>query len=169
VIVKKKLRFPKLAILLFVVLISGESLYQYYKVAKSYRQTGSFYNGSAFLITDEIKQQGMADKPILFLDYHICYWLLDIYPLTKSTTHPSNIRRSFLFKYFGGGNSSIDELKRIMEEIRPEVIVSKTPYLSFFPSNSPEENYFREKLETEFEVMINLPDKKIYAWRRIKN
>jgi hypothetical protein len=62
----------------------------------------------------------------------------------------------------------MEELRRIMEEIRPGVIVSKTPYLSFFPSNSDEESYFRKKLETEFVVMLSLPDQKIYAWKRVR-
>lgn len=163
---KFRLRFRYLT--LFVFLISIESLIEYYVLAKSYKEASTFYYRQSFQIVNELKRRGLDKKTIFFADYHIGYWLLHQYPLTKSTTHPSNINRPYLFKYFGVDRNSLEELKYIMEDIRPDVVVSKREQLSFFSADSEENNYFKAMANKEFAIFKRDDKNRIVIRQRIE-
>ena len=117
---------------IIVLLLCFESYIEYYRVFKNYSEKSTFYNGKAFTSIDELKKRGLENKKIFFADHHIGYWFLHKYPLTRSVTHPSSLSRPAFFKHFGNTRNSMEELKYIMEEIDPEVIVSRKECLSFF-------------------------------------
>ena len=152
---------------LFVILISVESLIEYYRVAKSYTETGTSYYRPSFQIVNELKRLGLDKKKIFFADYHIGYWLLQQYPLSKSTTHPTNLGRPYLFKYFNVNKTSMEELKYLMEEVRPDIVVSKIDRLGFFSYNGEENSYFRSIISEKFKVLKQDNSNKIFIWQRI--
>ncbi len=176
--------FPFLALLLFgftlrkqfkpgylkyavlVLLLSIESYAEYYRIIKQYSEKSTFYNGKAFRSVDELKRLGLSDKKIFFADHHIGYWFLNEYPLTKSVTHPSSLSRPAFFKHFGDTRTSLEELKYIMEEIKPEVIVSRKECLSFFDENSEENLYFMSRMRNDFQLVYQNPTEKIFIWAK---
>ena len=163
--VKKEILLKPVVLGMLVVLVSAESLIEYYKVGKSIVHTGSPYYREAFTITRLIKDRKPDVQKIFFADYHIGYWLLNQYPLTKSTTHPSNLARPFLFKYFGVERNSLEELQFLMDSIQPDVVVSKTERLGFFPFNSSENIYFDSVIQKDFRPMMQ-PGKHVWIWER---
>jgi hypothetical protein len=82
---------------LVVILISVESLIEYYRVAKSYTETGTVYYRPSFQIVNELKRLGLDKKKIFFADYHIGYWLLQQYPFKQehNTSYKSRSSVSF--------------------------------------------------------------------------
>jgi hypothetical protein len=116
---------------------------------------------------EELQKRGLDKKTVFFSDYHIGYWLLHQYPLTKSTTHPSNIARPFLFKYYGNRNTtSLEELKDIMEKQKPEIIVSRFNYLGHFYVGSEENEYFAKQIASDFKLIVGDTVKRIFIWQR---
>ena len=53
-----------------------------------------------------------------------------------------------------------------MEKIKPEVIVSESNDLDFFPDNSQENIYFKESMERDFEMIYKDTIDRIYIWQR---
>ncbi len=165
---QKRFRVRLRYLVIFVVLISVESLVEYYNLAKSYKENSTFYYRPGFQIVNELKKRSLDKKRIFFADYHIGYWHLHQYPLTKSTTHPSNLGRSYLFKYFDVHRNSLEELKYIMEELRPDVVVSKREQLSFFSPTGEENTFFKTTINKEFIILLQDEKNKIIIWQRIK-
>lgn len=158
-----QLKLQWIAAAIFV--ISFESLLEYGRLIQSisnpieYRPT--------FEVINELKKKKLDDDKIFFADYHIGYWLLNQYPLTKSTTHPSNLSRPYLFKYYKESEATpLAELKYIMEDIRPRVIVSESNNLDFFPDTSAENLYFKESIDENFEIIYKDTVDGIYIWER---
>ena len=55
----------------------------------------------------------------------IVYWLLDAKPLTKSTSHPSNISREYLLEVLiGPGTTTEMEMAKVLA-MKPRFIVTK--------------------------------------------
>ncbi|MBC7949649.1 MAG: glycosyltransferase family 39 protein [Chitinophagaceae bacterium] len=159
---------PRMAwIIIVVILVSGEAMLEYYRLGKHVVATGKFYNGSSLIAIEEINKKGLENEAVFFADYHIGYWFIDRYPLTKSTTHPSSLARPFLFKYFGNlKTSSMEELKYLFEEVRPRVVVSKNRHLSFFEEGSSENDYFRHVKGRYYQPVFEDSVKRIYIWER---
>jgi 4-amino-4-deoxy-L-arabinose transferase-like glycosyltransferase len=149
-----------------VLLLSTESFAEYYRIVMQYAEKSTFYNGKAFTAVHELKRLGLADKKIFFADHHIGYWLLNKYPLTKSVTHPSSLSRPEFFKHFGNTNTSLEELKCIMEVIDPEVIVSRKECLSFFSEDSEENIYFMSRMKAYYQLAYQNPAEKIVIWAK---
>jgi hypothetical protein len=160
---------PRLTIMaLIVFLLSFESISEYVKLVKTRKEPAQYR--PTFEVVDQLKKRNLDSSRILFLDYHIGYWLLHQYPLTKSTTHPSNLGRPFLFPYMNDSNrTSLDELKSIMENVRPEVIVSQANGIEFFEDSSAENRYFKSELQNDFRTIYTNPTHRIYIWKRNSN
>jgi hypothetical protein len=167
ILIRRELR-PRLVLLsLFILAISYESITEYYRLAYNYSQHSTLYNGKAFHAVSELKARNLDNKKIYFTSYHIGYWLLHQYPLTKSTTHPSSLNRPYLFKYMGTPNrTSIEELKYVLENIRPEIIVSGDHLLHFFAPGSEENNYFTKLMKEQFMIVYENPTKRVVIWQR---
>lgn len=166
-IIQKDIRINFSIAALAVVLLSFESISEYYLITKSYIVNSTFYRRQSFEIVKELKQKQLDKEKIFFADYHIGYWILNQLPLTKSSTHPSNLARPYLFKYFDNPNkTSMEELKYLMEQVKPDVVVSKYETLNFFPGNSEENLYFKKLMNQNFSVIRRDEKKEIFIWER---
>jgi hypothetical protein len=164
-IIQKKIQLKLVIAGVVVFLLSFESLLEYGRLIQSIQNPVEYR--STFEVVSELKKRKLDDEKIFFADYHVGYWLLNKYPLTKSTTHPSNLSRPFLFKYYNDSSeTSLEELKYIMEDIKPGVIVSKSNGLDFFADGSPENLYFKKRIETDFEIIYRDTIDQIYIWER---
>ncbi len=166
VVAKREFSFRPLYLALIVFALSFQSVYEYYKVLNSYVKNGSPYNGKAYDVLAELKNRKLDKKKILFARYHICYWLLDQKPFAKSMTHPSNLNRPFLFKYFDNPEqTSLGEFKRIMNGIRPEVVVSGEDEL-IFEDQSYEGKEVSKYMYQHFDLMYNNEEDDTQIWVR---
>jgi hypothetical protein len=163
---RSELRYSYLKLAPVVLLLSAESFIEYYRIIDHYSENSTFYNGKAFASVNELKMLKLDDKKIFFADYHIGYWFLNKYPLTKSITHPSSLSRPAFFKHFGDTRTSLEELKYIMEEINPEVIVSRKECLSFFKEDDPENIYFMSRMKNHYELVYQNTVEKIFIWQK---
>ena len=165
VIIQKTIQQKLQLAAVIVFLLSFESLIEYGRVIQGLQNPIEYR--PTFEVVSELKKKKLDDDKIFFADYHVGYWLLDQYPLTKSTTHPSNLSRPYLFKYYNDSSeTSLEELKYIMEEIQPRVIVSESNDLDFFPDDSPENIYFKEYVDKDFEMIYKDTVDGIYIWER---
>lgn len=148
-----KPKIPKLFVLL-LFLLPIESYMEYINVAKNKVERGTFYNGEGFSVPKYILENNLETKNIFFLGYHIGYWSLDKLPLSKASTHPSNIYRDELYPFYGTSRkNSMEELRYIMEELKPKTIVIRNNR-SVFDKKEIEENeyidaYLKKYYKTE--------------------
>jgi hypothetical protein len=61
----------------------------------------------------------------------------------------------------------MEELKYLMEEVRPDIVVSKIDRLGFFSYNGEENSYFRSIISEKFKVHKQDSSNKIFIWQRI--
>jgi len=166
VIIQKSIRLKLGIAALIVILISVESILEYGRVIKMIKNPAEYRAG--FEVIHELKKRKLDDSKIFFTDYHIGYWILGRYPLTKSTTHPSNLARPYLFPFYNESRqTSLEELKYILEGIKPEVIVSEVDGLKYFPGSSTENIYFGEIIKKDFRMIYKDTVDRIYIWERV--
>jgi hypothetical protein len=167
--VEKEFKQGYLKYAIIVLLLCIESYIEYYRVIKNYSETSTWSHGKAITSINELKKRGLENKKIFFADHHIGYWFLHEYPLTRSVTHPSSLSRPAFFKHFGDTRTSLEETKYIMEELSPDVIVSRTESLSFFLETDPENIYFMDRMKKYYELVYQNPKEKIFIWSRKEN
>jgi hypothetical protein len=70
--------------------------------------------GAAYDVAEYLKRANPERRPIWMLSDHITYWLLEQYPPTRMSTHPSNVARSDLVRSvegpFANCESEIDKI-----------------------------------------------------------
>jgi len=166
VIIQKSINVKLGIAALVVILLSGESILEFSRLIKAINDPPEYR--ATFEVLDKLKQRGLDNEKIFFADYHIGYWLLHKYPLTKSTTHPSNLARPYLFPYYNDKvKTSLEEMNHIFDGIRPDVIVSETDGLKFFPEGTSENTYFRNIISRDFRMIYKDSIDRIYIWERL--
>lgn len=121
----KTLKYKPLLLLIFL-LIPIESYLELKHIIQHKISKGSFYSGEGITVPNYFKEKKLSSENVLFLEYHIGYWLLDEKPPTKASTHPSNILRGELFPYMQNNRKTEgEELKFILEEKKPNYIITR--------------------------------------------
>ena len=141
-------------VLLLMLLLPMEAYKEYYDVAKYKAKYATFQNGEGFTVPDYIRDNKLPTQNILFLEYHIGYWFLDLLPPTKAATHPTNLVRDETFRFFDNPRkSSIEELRYIFEDLKPEIVITRQRWHIFDKKRDVEENtYVRAYLESNYEI-----------------
>lgn len=112
--------------LLWLLLAPVESYREMSAVLAHYRSKGLWYNGEGVEVPLYLEKAYPGEANVLFLEYHIGYWLMDALPPTAVATHPSNICRSYLYPFIPGSRGTPEsEIRFIMETKRPEVVVRR--------------------------------------------
>lgn len=149
VAVLKQLNY-KPYVLILVLLLPAESYLEYYRILANKAERGTFFNGEGITVPHYIKKNNIATENILFFEYHIGYWRLNAKPPVKSATHPSTICRYELFPFFENPRkTAVEELKYIMEEIKPKTVVTRKNR-SIFDPLLVEENLYINGYLSEF-------------------
>lgn len=150
-----------------LLLLPLESYKEYYDVTRYRVERGQFFNGEGFSVPAYLKQSGMDHHTILFLEYHIGYWLLDRKPPTKAATHPSNLCRDELYPFYGNPRkTSMEELAYIMDDLKPEIVVTRTGRRIFDKKEEAENQYMVAYLKNRYEVVALIDRAEIH--RRLK-
>lgn len=138
-------------VLLLLILLPIEAYKEYYEVVKHRLERASFQNGEGFYVPYYVKEHQLPTENILFLEYHIGYWLLDKLPPTKAATHPTNLVRDETFQFFNNPrSSSMEEIKYIMEELKPEIVITRERWHVFDKKEEEANEYVRNYLEVHY-------------------
>jgi 4-amino-4-deoxy-L-arabinose transferase-like glycosyltransferase len=165
-------RLPSPSRLLLVVLVAFaliatvKPIYTQYQVIGDRLNAGKPLNhGVAYEIADYLQQNNAEQKPIYMMQDQLVYWLIDLQPLSKVVTHPSNLSRDYLFKYIEGAAVSTEaELSKILAK-KPKFIVrggEDTPYIEDHPAAHL---LLEQVLATEYKLAKKIGDREIYQIR----
>ena len=141
-------------VLALMILLPIEAYKEYYDVVKHKLERSTFSNGEGFAVPKYIVDENLPTENIFFLEYHIGYWVLDVLPPTKAATHPSNLIRDETFSFFDNPRkSSMDELRYILEDLEPEIVITRQRWHIFDKKEEVEANtYLRDYLETNYQI-----------------
>jgi 4-amino-4-deoxy-L-arabinose transferase-like glycosyltransferase len=143
---------------LILLLVPIESYLEYYAIIKHKAEKGTFFNGEGIEVPQYITDNHLDTSNILFLEYHIGYWLLDKKPLTKISTHPSNICKVEMFPYSGTTRkTAMAEIKFLLEEIQPTLVITRDKK-NFFAKENVSENAFTRKYLNQHYRIIKVID-----------
>lgn len=150
-------------VFVLLLLVPVESYLEYGNIIKTKVTKGTFFNGEGITVPKYILDNKIDTENILFLGYHIGYWDLDTTPPTKSATHPSNICRNELFRFYDNPRkTAVEELKYIMEELQPRTVVIRKNRSIFDPKLIEENAYINNRLKNEYGVPITVDKAEIY-------
>lgn len=130
-------KLPKISkkyhpLFLILILVPMESYLEYGNIVSNKIEKGTFFNGEGVDVPLYLMENELSYESIFFAEYHIGYWMLNATPPTVASTHPSNITREELFPYMKNPRTtSIQELKYILEEVKPKIIVARKGKLVF--------------------------------------
>lgn len=152
--------------LLLVISVKQMTVEYYPEVFNRILTNQALVHGTAFDIANYLKKEKRPGDSIYFMTDHIAAWLIDAKPLTKMSTHPSNIAKDYLLRAVSGPNSSTEEeMKRILAT-HPEYIVkkNKVPYLRDKPEAV---TLLESELDLNYKIVTRIHDRLIY--QRLKS
>ena len=95
----------------------------YFSLVQRVKNNKSLSYGSEYEIARYLRQENPDRKPVFLLSDLIVYWFIGQYPVTRLSTHPSNITRQFLITAVEGPNATPEsEMRRILSQ-EPAFIV----------------------------------------------
>lgn len=147
------------ALPVLVFLLPMESYKEYYEVYAYEKAHDTYFNGEGISVPNWVQMNDLGDQNIFFLEYHIGYWLLDAHPPVPSATHPSNICRDELFPYFDNPRENgLEEIRYIMEEEQPELVVVREGKPVFDREQIQENNYINAYLALNYTPLKSIGD-----------
>ncbi len=150
-------------VLFLLLLLPVETYLEYAAVVKNKGAKGSFFNGEGIDVPKFIIANGLETKDILFLEYHIGYWVLGVNPPTKAATHPSNICKSEMFPFYDNPRTTgVEEIRFIMETIRPKTVVIRKNKSIFDKKLLEENEYINAYLPRHYRLFETIDRAQIY-------
>ncbi len=148
---------------LLPLLIPMESYAEYVAVVRNKVVHGTFFNGEGIRVPQYLLENKIETRNILFLEYHIGYWMLGQDPPSKAATHPSNICRDEIYPFFDNTRKSpLEELHYLLSELRPAIIVVRNNRPIFDPLEVEENRYVAKHLEEHYHLLTTLDQASIY-------
>ncbi|WP_222982032.1 ArnT family glycosyltransferase [Flagellimonas meishanensis] len=146
-----------------LMLLPMEAYLEYAHIISNKLNKGAYFNGEGIEVPNYIVQNKLETTNIFFTEYHIGYWVLGVDPPTKAATHPSNITRDELFPYMQNPRETgLDELKFIMEEIRPKTVVARKGKKIFDKKLVEYNSYIDAYLERHYTLLATVDRGLIY-------
>ncbi len=150
---------------LILLLVPMESYLEYYAILKHKVEKGTYFNGEGIEVPRYIQDHDLDSSNILFLEYHIGYWLLDKKPLTKISTHPSNICKIEMFPYSGTTRkTAMEEITYLLEDIQPTLVITRDKENIFAKENITENAFTRNYLNQHYRIIQVIDHAEI--WQR---
>lgn len=147
-----------------LLLVPAESYLEYFRIVKNKVERGTFFNGEGITVPKYIRENDLPTENILFLEYHIGYWMLDKTPPTKAATHPSNICKPEMFPFYDNPRKTgLQEITYIMEEIKPKTVVIRKGRTIFDPQLIEENGYINSQLQEYYKKPITVDLAEIYV------
>lgn len=141
-----------------------ESYLEYSNIVSNKVKEGTYFNGEGFRVPEYLVKNQINTTNILFLEYHIGYWMLEAYPPSKTATHPSNICKSEMFPYYNEERSTgLEEIQYIIENLEPETIVTRNNKRVFNKSKVAENEYIQLMLKKKYKSIAIVENANIYS------
>ena len=158
----------RLAVLLLVLLgllVPAKPIVaQYAVVAERFANGQPLSSGAAYEIAAFIAKENPRKEPMYLLTDHIVYWFTDTKPLTRSTTHPSNLGKEYMLETFAGpGATAKSEMARILA-MKPLFIVKKNH--EWYIRRKPQAyKMLKNELEKHYVRVARIDKRNIYRRR----
>lgn len=119
--------------------------------------------GPSYEVADYINQNRQPDESVYMMDRHIVYWFIDAEPLSKCSTHPSNITKSYLLPYCSDESQATaeSEMNKILRQ-QPEFIVTMEEGSWYLKKEEAVWNLLNKALDEEYELAKAVDDLQIY-------
>ena len=167
-LLSSKFRFYVVVFLLIGSFLSVKTIITpYYQNLDKFLKKESLFEYTEYEIAAYLKEVNHLRKPIYLMSDHIIYWFTDTKPLTKASTHPSNISKEFLLEYIvEDGASTTSEITKILNK-KPAFIVKRneTWYLENFKycKNCKEaKNILLNTLNSEYNLVRVIDGRQIF-------
>jgi len=112
----------------FLLILASGTMFvsdEYSSLAQRVRENKSLSYGPEYEIARYLQQENPDRKPVFLPFDIIVYWFISQYPITRLSTHPSNIFRRYLVTAVEGPNATPEsEMHRILSR-KPAFIVKK--------------------------------------------
>jgi hypothetical protein len=112
----------------FLFIVASSSLFvshEYSSLAQRVKENKSLSYGPEYEIARYLRQENLDRKPVFLLSDIIVYWFIGQYPVTRLSTHPSNIIRQYLVTAVEGPDATPEsEMHRILSR-EPAFIVKE--------------------------------------------
>jgi hypothetical protein len=152
-------------LLALFLLLPVEAYLEYGVIGKRYWEGRSLYNGYGIEIPDYIEKHYGEEVSVFFLDHHIGYWELAQLPPSKIVTHPSNLLRKSNYSFVEETREGpLAELEYILTKCKPDLIVSRHPYISFSKKESKVNQYFKKIIEKHYQLVRE--EEKAYVYEK---
>jgi hypothetical protein len=113
-----------------------------------------------------LRRENLEKQPIYLLDRHIVYWLVGQYPLTRMSTHPSNITKQVLIETIEGPKSTPEgEMEKILA-VSPEFIIKSTKELWYLQSAPRASEVLTQALRRDYAFPRMMGEMLIYRKKR---
>ena len=156
-------------VILILLLIPMESTLEYVHVARYRYERGQYYNGEGFSVPDYLRRNKLETENVLFLGYHIGYWMLDRYPPVRTATHPSNLCKDEMFPYYNAQRpTAMLELQYLMDSIRPPTVITRLNKRIFDKQHREENAYMQASLKSHYRVVDTVEQAVIYEREKIR-
>jgi len=144
-------------------LLPFESYAEYVHILKYRWERGTFYNGEGFSVPAYLRESQFETENILFTRYHIGYWVLGQYPPVKAATHPSNLCKEEMFPYYNAPRlTSMQELRHLMEEVKPPLVVTQFQRRYFDEDKIRENAYMDSIVAARYHLLDTVDQAAIY-------
>jgi len=108
-----------------------------------------------------LREANRERAPVYLMTDHIAYWLSGTSPLTKVTTHPSNIARKYLLEVISGaGASTQSEIRRVFAA-RPLFVV-KTAEVWYLARQPDARELLAHELATHYSLVTRIRAREVY-------
>lgn len=142
-----------------IIVSTGPIFAEYGTMFSRLRGHENLRYGAQYEIAAYLSRENSSGGPMYLLTDHIVYWFTNSYPLTRLTTHPSNIAKPSLREaLFGKGDSTEDELRKVFRKA-PEFVVMSDDV--FYLSGGPK-TLLERILVDDYFLATEIQGRKIY-------
>lgn len=159
---RKQVRGLILAVLAMAVILAFRPIADEYFAATARLVRGEHLaSGRAYALAGYLAAENPHGAPVYLLSDHIAYWLTDTWPLSRMSSHPSNVERAGMLVIIEGpGATPLSEVQRIMR--RKPVFVVKPEEVRYFRHNPEVVAWLDSQLAAHYAFIKNLDGLQIY-------
>ena len=129
-----------------------------------------FFNGEGIEVPKYLTNNKIDFNSILFTEYHIGYWLLDVKPPTKASTQPSNILKDEMFFPYTIILEKLDmkNFNFIMQKKQPDIVVIRKNRLPFDGREKEANQFMQKELQTHYKILDTVQAAVLYQRLPVK-
>jgi hypothetical protein len=141
--------------------VAKQYLRSFYKL----KNNGTLFSDRGYDIAEYLERHNPEACPVYLMSDQIVYWLTDSKPLSRLSTHPSNVAKEYLFpELVGEEATTTSELKKVFDQ-QPLYVV-KAENLWYLEAHEEARAFLRERLAADYELVDRLRSGRRMIYRR---